>query len=158
MEFGVFLLAQQRGYHQSSQQVINNSIEQTVIAEQAGFNGVQIHAAHGYLLSQFLSPLTNRRTDQWGGALENRARLLCEIIRAVRARVSAGFAVAVKINSADFRSLGLSVVTSPVLVMTSVMGRSSSRSNRKSRFVTIPFKSPFSFTTGIPPILFSAMS
>ncbi|MBF7730446.1 NADH:flavin oxidoreductase/NADH oxidase family protein [Pseudomonas sp. N040] len=76
------------------------------LAEQAGFHGVQIHAAHGYLLSQFLSPLSNRRTDQWGGALENRARLLCAVIRAVRARVSPGFAVAVKINSADFQRGG----------------------------------------------------
>ena len=76
------------------------------MAEQAGFNGVQIHAAHGYLLSQFLSPLTNQRTDQWGGSLENRARLLCEVIRAVRAQVSAEFAVAVKINSADFQRGG----------------------------------------------------
>lgn len=76
------------------------------MAEQAGFNGVQIHAAHGYLLSQFLSPLTNRRSDQWGGALENRARLLCEVIRTVRPRVSAGFAVAVKLNSADFQRGG----------------------------------------------------
>lgn len=76
------------------------------MAEQAGFNGVQIHAAHGYLLSQFLSPLSNRRNDQWGGSLENRARLLCEVIRAVRSRVSAGFAVAVKINSADFQRGG----------------------------------------------------
>lgn len=76
------------------------------MAEQAGFNGVQIHAAHGYLLSQFLSPLSNQRNDRWGGSLENRARLLCEVIRAIRSRVSAGFAVAVKLNSADFQRGG----------------------------------------------------
>jgi 2,4-dienoyl-CoA reductase-like NADH-dependent reductase (Old Yellow Enzyme family) len=67
---------------------------------------VQIHAAHGYLLSQFLSPLSNQRNDRWGGSLENRARLLCEVIRAIRSRVSAGFAVAVKLNSADFQRGG----------------------------------------------------
>lgn len=65
-----------------------------------------MHAAHGYLLSQFLSPLANRRTDRWGGSLENRARLLLDIVAAVRAAVSPGFAVAVKLNSADFQRGG----------------------------------------------------
>lgn len=78
------------------------------LGEQAGFAGVEIHAAHGYLLSQFLSPLTNQRTDQWGGSLENRARLLLEIVKAVRAVVSPQFAVAVKLNSADFQRGGFS--------------------------------------------------
>ncbi|WP_027819980.1 NADH:flavin oxidoreductase/NADH oxidase family protein [Paraburkholderia bannensis] len=78
------------------------------LGEKAGFTGVEIHAAHGYLLSQFLSPLTNQRTDQWGGSLENRARLLLEIVKAVRAVVSPRFAVAVKLNSADFQRGGFS--------------------------------------------------
>ncbi|MFJ4840608.1 NADH:flavin oxidoreductase/NADH oxidase family protein [Streptomyces sp. NPDC088746] len=75
-------------------------------AEKAGFDGVEIHAAHGYLLSQFLSPLVNKRTDQWGGSLENRARMLLDIVRVVRASVSPSFAVAVKLNSADFQRGG----------------------------------------------------
>ncbi|MER5598486.1 NADH:flavin oxidoreductase/NADH oxidase family protein [Streptomyces sp. NPDC002265] len=75
-------------------------------AEEAGFDGVEIHAAHGYLLSQFLSPLVNKRTDAWGGSLENRSRMLLDIVRAVRAGVSPSFAVAVKLNSADFQRGG----------------------------------------------------
>jgi 2,4-dienoyl-CoA reductase-like NADH-dependent reductase (Old Yellow Enzyme family) len=78
------------------------------LGELAGFTGVEIHAAHGYLLSQFLSPLSNQRTDEWGGSLENRARLLLEIVKAVRAEVSPGFSVAVKLNSADFQRGGFS--------------------------------------------------
>jgi len=89
-------------------EVIARFAATAVAAEQAGFNGVQIHAAHGYLLSQFLSPLTNQRRDQWGGSLANRARLLLEVVRAVRARVSASFSVAVKLNSADFQRGGFS--------------------------------------------------
>ena len=75
-------------------------------AERAGFDGVEVHAAHGYLLSQFLSPLSNRRTDQWGGSLENRARLLLDVVRAIRSTVGSSFAVAVKLNSADFQRGG----------------------------------------------------
>lgn len=78
------------------------------LAESFGFNGVEIHAAHGYLLSQFLSPLTNRRTDQWGASLENRARLLLSIVKEVRQAVGRGFGVAVKLNSADFQRGGFS--------------------------------------------------
>ncbi|MFI5856196.1 hypothetical protein [Streptomyces parvulus] len=75
-------------------------------AEKAGFDGVEIHATFGYLLSQFLSPLVNRRTDRWGEPLQSRARMLLDIARAVRAAVSPSFAVAVKLNSADFQRGG----------------------------------------------------
>ncbi len=78
------------------------------LAERAGFTGVEVHAAHGYLLSQFLSPLSNRRTDRWGGSLENRARLLLDIVRDIRTAVAPDFAVAVKLNSADFQRGGFS--------------------------------------------------
>ena len=70
-------------------------------ARSVGFTGVEIHAAHGFLLNQFLSLLFNRRTDKWGGDPERRARLLCAIIASVRAAVGAGFPVAVKINATD---------------------------------------------------------
>jgi 2,4-dienoyl-CoA reductase-like NADH-dependent reductase (Old Yellow Enzyme family) len=86
--------------------VIERFATAAAMAERAGFTGVEIHAAHGYLISQFLSPLSNRRTDEWGGSLANRARLLLEVIKAVRARVSPGFCVGVKLNSADFQKGG----------------------------------------------------
>ena len=72
----------------------------------AGFTGVQVHGAHGYLVSQFLSPRVNRRTDEYGGSLENRARFLLDIVAAVRAAVGPGFPVSVKLNSADFQKGG----------------------------------------------------
>ena len=74
-----------------------------LIAKKAGWKGVQIHGAHGYLVSQFLSALTNLRTDQWGGSLENRARFALEIYRNMRKKVGAGFPIGIKINSADFQ-------------------------------------------------------
>ena len=89
-------------------ETINAFVHAAQIAEQTGFDGVQIHAAHGYLVSQFLSPLSNRRQDEWGGVLENRARLLLEIVRRVRAIVNAKFAISVKLNSADFQRGGFS--------------------------------------------------
>jgi 2,4-dienoyl-CoA reductase-like NADH-dependent reductase (Old Yellow Enzyme family) len=76
------------------------------VAEEAGFSGVQLHGAHGYLINQFLSPLSNTRHDRWGGSLENRARLLIEAVRAIRQTVGKGFGVGVKLNSSDFQRGG----------------------------------------------------
>jgi 2,4-dienoyl-CoA reductase-like NADH-dependent reductase (Old Yellow Enzyme family) len=76
------------------------------LAQEAGFGGVQIHAAHGYLISQFLSPRTNLRDDAWGGDPERRRRFLLEVVREVRKQVQPDFAVSVKLNSADFQRGG----------------------------------------------------
>lgn len=75
-------------------------------ARKAGFDAVQIHCAHGYLLSQFLSPFFNRRTDRYGGGIENRARIHREIYQAIRKAVGANFPVLIKINSEDFSEGG----------------------------------------------------
>lgn len=88
------------------EQLIQRFVDTAVQAQQAGFDGVQIHAAHGYLISQFLSPLTNKRTDEFGGSIENRMRLLINVMKAVRAHVEPTFAVSVKLNSADFQRGG----------------------------------------------------
>lgn len=88
--------------------VIKRFAHTAKIARETGFTGVQIHAAHGYLISEFLSPDVNTRTDVWGGSLENRARLLLEVVRAVRQAVGADFPISVKLNSADFQRGGFS--------------------------------------------------
>lgn len=72
-----------------------------------GFDGVQLHCAHGYALSQFLSPYSNQRQDQYGGNIMNRSRIICEISKAIREKVSDNFIIAVKINSEDFVEGGL---------------------------------------------------
>ncbi|SEK56756.1 2,4-dienoyl-CoA reductase [Atopomonas hussainii] len=76
------------------------------LVKEAGFTGVQIHGAHGYLVSQFLSPLTNQRSDEWGGSSEKRQRFVMEVYRAIRAQVGKDFPVAIKLNSADFQRGG----------------------------------------------------
>ncbi|MFN7952712.1 MAG: NADH:flavin oxidoreductase/NADH oxidase family protein [bacterium] len=78
------------------------------IAQKAGFEGVQIHGAHGYLVSQFLSPHHNRRDDAWGGTLEKRARFPLEVLAAMRRAVGDAFPIGIKINSADFQRGGFS--------------------------------------------------
>lgn len=87
--------------------IIQRFATAAAVCEKAGFEGVQLHGAHGYLISQFLSPLTNQRSDQWGGSIENRMRFLLEIYKAVRAATSDKFIISVKLNSADFQRGGI---------------------------------------------------
>ena len=86
--------------------VIDRFVGCAVTCKEAGFTGVQFHSAHGYLLSQFLSPLTNQRDDEWGGSLENRARALIAIVTKAREALGADFPISVKLNSADFQKGG----------------------------------------------------
>ena len=79
-------------------------------AKEYGFDGVQLHGAHGYLINQFLSPLTNRRTDKYGGEIENRCRFLMEVYRAVRNQVGGNYPVMIKLNGADNLEGGLELV------------------------------------------------
>ncbi|MGI9275100.1 MAG: NADH:flavin oxidoreductase/NADH oxidase family protein [Endozoicomonas sp.] len=86
------------------------------LAKDAGFTGVQIHGAHGYLVSQFLSPRHNQRDDRWGGSPENRMRFVLEVYRAIRAKVGSTFPVGIKLNSADFMKDGFSEEESMAVV------------------------------------------
>jgi 2,4-dienoyl-CoA reductase-like NADH-dependent reductase (Old Yellow Enzyme family) len=85
------------------------------VARQTGFDGVELHAAHGYLFSQFLSPRSNVREDEWGGDLAGRARFLLEVVRAIRTKVGADFPIAIKLNSADFQRGGFSFEDSQIV-------------------------------------------
>lgn len=102
-----------------TEEEIASLIERFVIAaraaEASGFDGVQVHAAHGYLLSTFLSPKANQRADRWGGSLEGRARFLMEIVTKIRAVVSPSFGVSVKLNSADFQRGGFDLEESELV-------------------------------------------
>ena len=86
--------------------VIERFVFTAKIARETGFTGVQFHSAHGYLLSEFLSPDINNRTDAWGGDIQNRARIHLEIIKRCREEVGTDFPISVKLNSADFQKGG----------------------------------------------------
>jgi len=98
--------------HAASQEeinaVINSFAHAAEFLEKAGYDGIELHGAHGYLLAQFLSQSTNNRTDKYGGSLENRLRLILEIADAVRQRVSSSFIVGIKVNSVEFQDKGFS--------------------------------------------------
>ncbi len=88
------------------EEIIARFVRAVRICKDVGFTGVQIHAAHGYLISQFLSPRSNQRDDRWGGSLQNRARLLLNVIEQSREAVGSTFPLSVKLNSADFQKGG----------------------------------------------------
>lgn len=81
--------------------IINDFIQAAVRAEKAGFDGVELHGAHGYLIHQFLSKITNRRTDEWGGAFENHNRFLLSILKGIKEKVSRSFIVGVRLSPED---------------------------------------------------------
>lgn len=83
-------------------QTVEDFKRAAVRAKEAGFDGVQIHAAHGFLLSQFLSPFFNKRKDEYGGSIGNRARIILEILRAIRSELGKQFVVLIKLNSDDY--------------------------------------------------------
>jgi 2,4-dienoyl-CoA reductase-like NADH-dependent reductase (Old Yellow Enzyme family) len=90
-------------------------------AQEVGFDGVQIHAAHGYLLGQFLTPHTNRRNDEYGGTFENRMRLLREVFRAIRVRVGDDYPVLLKMNGTDMLPLRKGATTAELIRVAKVM-------------------------------------
>lgn len=96
--------------------IIDRYAVTAAVAETAGFDGVQIHGAHGYLVSQFLSPLANQRTDRWGGDAERRMRFVLEVVRRIRSAVGQTFAVGIKLNSADFQRGGFTEEESRAVV------------------------------------------
>ena len=98
--------------------IIARFARSAALAKQAGFTGVQVHGAHGYLVSQFLSPHHNRREDAWGGSLERRMRFVVELYRAIRSAVGPHFPVGIKLNSADFQKGGFSEEESLAVVQT----------------------------------------
>ena len=96
--------------HAATQDEINRVIDSFAhsaeFLEKAGYDGIELHGAHGYLLAQFLSPSTNKRTDKYGGSLENLLRLTLEVAEACRKRVSKDFIFGIKVNSVEFQDKG----------------------------------------------------
>lgn len=91
-------------------QIVGEFAEAAFLCHQAGYDGVQVHCAHGYLLAQFLSETTNKRTDEYGGSLENRSRIIFQVIEEIHRRVSdPQFIICVKINSVEFQAGGWSM-------------------------------------------------
>lgn len=96
--------------------IISKFVVSAKLSKQVGFSGVQIHGAHGYLVSQFLSPRHNQRTDKWGGSLENRMRFVLAIYHGIRTEVGKDFPIGIKLNSADFMQGGFTEEDSMAVV------------------------------------------
>jgi 2,4-dienoyl-CoA reductase-like NADH-dependent reductase (Old Yellow Enzyme family) len=105
-ELSAFFATPRELSHDEIIDIIKRFGRTSAIAKKAGFSGVQIHGAHGYLVSQFLSGHHNQRTDQWGGSPENRRRFVLEVYKEIRAQVGPDFPVGIKLNSADFQKGG----------------------------------------------------
>jgi 2,4-dienoyl-CoA reductase-like NADH-dependent reductase (Old Yellow Enzyme family) len=97
--------------------LIEAFVEAAVRAREAGFDGVQLHCAHGYLMSEFISPHTNRRNDGWGGSVARRARFPAEVLRRIRSRLGHDFPVLVKLNAEDFIGGGLTLAQSTCIAV-----------------------------------------
>lgn len=106
-ELGSFFNTPRAMTHTEVKELVASFVRTAEIAYRAGFDGVEIHAAHGYLLNQFLSPWDNRREDEYGGNIENRMRVIVEIYEGIRAHTPADFIVGIKINSSDFKEGGV---------------------------------------------------
>ncbi|MGJ8679534.1 NADH:flavin oxidoreductase/NADH oxidase family protein [Paraglaciecola sp.] len=96
--------------------IVNKFATSARLAKEAGFSGVQIHGAHGYLVSQFLSPRHNQRDDKWGGSLDNRMRFVLSVYQAIREQVGEAFPIGIKLNSADFMKGGFTEEDSMLVV------------------------------------------
>lgn len=101
--------------HAEITDLVTRFADAAAVARDTGFDGVQLHGAHGYLFSQFLSPLSNQRDDDWGGDLAARARFLLETVAAIRRKVGADYPIAIKLNSADFQRGGFSFEDSQIV-------------------------------------------
>ena len=110
--------------HSEILNIIDRFVNAAEVAKQTGFTGIQLHSAHGYLLSEFLSPNVNQRTDEWGGSIENRSRLLITLIEAIRDKVGSTYPISIKINSSDFQKGGFtheeSIAVAKILNSTSL--------------------------------------
>ena len=105
-DMAAFFETPQEATQAEIQDIIERFGRTAAICKKAGFGGIQIHGAHGYLINQFLSPHHNQRTDQWGGSPEKRRRFLLAVYAEIRRQVGADFPVAIKLNSADFQHGG----------------------------------------------------
>ena len=127
-------------------QIIEDFKSAAVRVENAGFDGVQIYAAHGYLLSQFLSPVFNKRTDEYGGSVKNISRLTIQILRAIRFALGEEFFFTIKINSDDFTEGGFT--QSEMVEVAAMLEAEGIDAIELSGSLSLPISKYFSFRKG----------